>query len=551
MAKKSLEEIFGASSSTQPKRKSLDEIFSSSSTPTNAPIQQSNSQQSKIEEVAGLVPNTAVGFAKGVGSTLAGASSLGEKILKAPLKLFGMNTQEGTGAEQLGLQDKLKPTNTAQKLGFLGEQIGEFFIPGGATTKLGKAAEAATKGGKLLKGAVNLGSRAIGEGGLALSQTAIQKGGVDSEAKTASALATAFPVGSKLAGSVINGIGKVGGKILGLSTGAGSQVIEEAFKNPSVIKFARQAGKDMDGFQDEILQQTKTGLGKLKNIRATTYQKQLEQIKLNPQQLDNITGEVRDKAVSLLDQFDINPIVDDVGKKLNALDFSKSTLVEGSNIVEKAFNDVLSWTDNTPAGLDKLKRRLGSFSDQLSSRDKAPAKYIVDQLRDTVNKGLQDNVKGYQEMTSGYAKASKLIDEINNTLSLGNKKARETGIKKIFGALRENNEQRKEMLKVLGDVSGEDLVAKVAGAQLGEITPRGLVAKIYGGGASSLALINPASIPAILPAVLLSSPRLVGQFVSVLGKATEEMTKLNKFSPEIQRAIREIIIKANQTPSNN
>ena len=107
--------------------------------------QQTQPQKSFVQKASELVPNLAVGAAKALGSTAAGAASLGEKILRAPLKALGMNTPEQTGSEQLGLQEKLKPTNTAQKIGFGAEQIAEFFAPAGIIGKAGKVAEGASK----------------------------------------------------------------------------------------------------------------------------------------------------------------------------------------------------------------------------------------------------------------------------------------------------------------------------------------------------------------------------------------------------------------------
>ena len=95
---------------------------------------------------------TILGGLKGSGSTLAGASSVGERILQAPLKVLGMKTFEKTGAQELDLQRKLEPVGTAQKIGFGAEQIGEFLIPVGASIKVGKVLGQAVIGGRLLKG---------------------------------------------------------------------------------------------------------------------------------------------------------------------------------------------------------------------------------------------------------------------------------------------------------------------------------------------------------------------------------------------------------------
>lgn len=143
-----------------------------------------------------------IGALKGVGSTLAGASELGEKILIRPLDkvLPGkrMTSDTATSAENLGIKEAVRPTNSPQKLGFGVEQIAEFFIPGGAATKAGKAVEASnilTKTPKL-KAAAELVAKALAEGGIASGQVALQEGEVN-KGTLATGVATAAlsPVG--------------------------------------------------------------------------------------------------------------------------------------------------------------------------------------------------------------------------------------------------------------------------------------------------------------------------------------------------------------------
>ncbi len=488
------------------------------------------------------VGDVIVGAGKGLLNTVSNASKLGQTAMN---KLYGAeDIQETiTDPQSKKLQEVSTPTNTAQKAGFIGEQIAEFFIPGGASAKAGKAAEMAVKGGKIFKNVAKLGAASATEAALAGGQTALQKGGFDKEAKTASIIAAVTPTAVKAGGKILKGVSKLGSEALGKATGTSGDTILEAFKNPNVAKYAREAGKDLEGFQNEVLSETKKGLSSIAERRAKTYQSQLEKIKLNPTELDSITSEVRDRAVSLMDNHDISIIPQEYGaKKLNVLDFSNSTLIEGSNVVEKALNDVMGWTENTASGLDKLKRRLSTYVDQLSSRDKRQAQSFVLDLKNSVDDGLKKNVKGYEEMTQGYRQASGLIDDINKTFSLGNNKMKETALKKIMGSLKDNNESRKELLQVLG---GEDLVGKVAGAQLSKAMPRGIAGALGTGAGLTLSFLNPANIPAILTMAAMTSPRVVAETANVLGRVNNQMIKLNKFSPEIERTLRELFVKSN------
>lgn len=79
-----------------------------------------------------------LGAAKGLGSTVASIGELGAQIFLNPItKIFnpkGKTTKFGDtekALENVGVKDALTPTNTAQKVGFAGEQIAELAIPSG------------------------------------------------------------------------------------------------------------------------------------------------------------------------------------------------------------------------------------------------------------------------------------------------------------------------------------------------------------------------------------------------------------------------------------
>lgn len=514
-----------------------------------------------IKKTSGLTKakDVGIGFGKGLVSSFTGASSLGERMLTGTLKTVLPKSAERklgiekplytTSAEETIPESVRTPTNKAQKVGFIGEQIAEFFIPGSRAIKLGSAASNAVKGSKIVKGLTKLGTTAVTEAGLAGGQTAIQKGKVDKEVGQASILGGVFPVGAKVISKGFKGVAKLGGESIGKMTGTQGDVIKEVFNNPNVIKYTREASKDIGSFSNEVLYEAKEALRKISNVQSKDYQKSLAKIKLNSTQLDSITREARDKTLDLLDQYDIRitpPSTSSVGKKLNELDFSKSVIVKGRDVVERAINETMSWTDSTPAGLDKLKKRLGYYVDQVSSVDTKVARNIILSLKETFDTALKKNVKGYEQMTSAYRNSEMLIDDINRTFSLGNNKMRETALKKIMTSLRENNEHRKELLSILGEAGGKDLQAKVAGVQLAPLAPRGLSGVLTPTIGGAAAILSPANIPSLLAIGLLSSPRIAGELVNLLGQVNRSMIVTNKFSPQLQRAIRELIIKAQQ-----
>lgn len=97
-----------------------------------------------------------IGAAKGAAHTVASIGELGDRAMSG---LTGQKPVGAGGTEKalgnLGIKNALTPTNTAQSLGYGAEQIGEFFIPGGAAAKGVKVAEkgiGALKVGQIVSG---------------------------------------------------------------------------------------------------------------------------------------------------------------------------------------------------------------------------------------------------------------------------------------------------------------------------------------------------------------------------------------------------------------
>lgn len=147
---------------------------------------------SKVGEVAGDV---AIGAAKGLGNTVFGLG----KVVRDYTPIGRISDAILPGAFDQR-PPEIVPTNTAQKVGYTGEQIGEFFIPTGAAGKLGKAAEV----GKSI--------------GLTMAQ-----GGSPTEAGVSGALTAVLPgggVAKKAAGALQEGAEKGVAQALGATTNA-------------------------------------------------------------------------------------------------------------------------------------------------------------------------------------------------------------------------------------------------------------------------------------------------------------------------------------------
>ncbi len=151
------------------------------------------------------VSDVGIGAIKGVGSTLKGSSSLGERMLRGGLRTLlpkkaeealGIQKTAPTGAEKVIPDWLSKPEGTAEKIGFGAEQVGEFFIPGTSSLKAGKAVKAGIQASKFARFAKPSGllTRAVLESGIVGGQRALQKGEIDNDVKTTALIAGAFPI---------------------------------------------------------------------------------------------------------------------------------------------------------------------------------------------------------------------------------------------------------------------------------------------------------------------------------------------------------------------
>lgn len=514
--------------------------------PTPEPISAPEPSMGLGEKVLRGTSDLAIGVAKGVGSTLAGASALGEKILQAPIKAFGGQVQKPLGQE-IQESGALEGTNTMQKAGKFIEQGAEFLLPMGAVNRGVKAVETASgllKAGKAAPGIGKalgrLGVRTAAEAGQAAANTALQTGGdMEETAKAAKIGAVSVPAFGAV-GKIAGAVGGVAMQALGKTTGAGEAALREAFTNPNVIKYARQGQDAVTSLQEQALEGAQRGLGAMAKKRGAEYVKELERIKADPLPMREITDMAIIRAKEALDNASVR-----VGKgrtlTLNA--FKDSAIEQGKTSVAKAYRTLATWKDHTPAGLDRLKKKLTQF--QNAVKNTTDGSYaVIKEMRNSVDDGLKANVPGYSKMTAKYRDASEMIDEIERALSLKDSVMKETAIRKLMSTMRQNNELRLDFLRTLGVKAGEDVTGKIAGATLAPIAPRGLAGTFSG--PVSVGALTMGNIPGLLLYLSTASPRLVGEAISILGKSRGKM-----MTQEMKRALNALIIQATREKPEN
>lgn len=193
-----------------------------------------------------------IGALKGVGSTLSGLESLGEKLLTRPIdkavsfftgKPSVLPTSGPTEGENIQ-QKYLQATTPGQKLGKGVEQVGELLLPTGLEETGAKlASKIAPEAPKLAQGALKLAGKALGGATEFGGKTALQTGGDIQKTKEAAitggiaapiaeaAGAIAKPVqtflGERLPPKIINSILKPVSKEFSFGKNPGLGVVQE------------------------------------------------------------------------------------------------------------------------------------------------------------------------------------------------------------------------------------------------------------------------------------------------------------------------------------
>lgn len=178
-------------------------------------LQQNQSQEEPQDNGEAGLKGAALGFAKSYFSPLNTISNIGQSVLSQTAgRVANLVSGKGFSATPKALIDKenLKRQGTAENIGGAIGDISQFFLPGGAMSKAGKATDAAIEGlnlagktGKVATTALKLGARGALGAGEAAGITALQTG--DKKAtKQAAELGALFPVAETLIGAATNKI---------------------------------------------------------------------------------------------------------------------------------------------------------------------------------------------------------------------------------------------------------------------------------------------------------------------------------------------------------
>jgi hypothetical protein len=319
------------------------------------------------------------------------------------------------------------------------------------------------------------------------------------------------------AGKVATTAGKVGAEVVGGLTGTGG----------TALKLAAEAGAEggdaarafREGFSgtapEAAVADAKAAVAKIRQERGADYRAGMNVIGADTTVLDfNKIDQAFQRVAAV--------------KNYKGVDLSPTTQA----IRDKIGNAVTDWRAldpndfHTAEGLDALKQKIGDIRD--GTQPHTPERIIADQVYHSVKQTIVDQAPKYAEVMKGYEDASKVVKEIETTLSLKPGASIDTSLRKLQSVLRNNVNtnygSRVKLAEYLVDAGAPNLMHRLAGQSLSSWAPRGL-GHVTSAGEIALALhelmnANPkaaAAVAAMLPA---SSPKLMGGAAFGLGAAS-------------------------------
>ncbi len=298
-------------------------------------------------------------------------------------------------------------------------------------------------------------------------------------------------------------------RALGFTTGSGDVAIKKALEGRKSYLAAMRGQID----DAQLVDMAKDSIGAMKDTRRQSYQQALSGLKNAKNQID-IT-DIKTLADDWLSKYNVK-------KTPKGLDFSRATATgKAASEIEDVYNIVQDWGnkagDLTPEMLDVLKRKIGDFySSDRNSRAMNQA------LKKAIHEKIASNVPEYRKMTSDYAKASELLDNIESALSAGERSKADATLRKMLTAVREDKAFRRELMDQLGASGGKDLIAAASGRVMSQPWANRMGPMLSSAVGAGGAYFN----PALAGLFAAASPRLVGEVSYYLGKVGRNSAKV-------------------------
>lgn len=306
-------------------------------------------------------------------------------------------------------------------------------------------------------------------------------------------------------------LGKAASELTGVSSGAGSLPIEQAYRagrtgDTSFTSAMRGAGETEDA-----LRLVESGIDQARQAQVSNYLTDINALKTDTRALD------------------YNPV-------MKALDDTKEIFSSKGSVFDDAaaatYNAVKSKLEefltnpqmqNTPFEFDRMKIAIGNIVAEAPKGSRASK--VGTQVYNSIVDEITQKAPTYAKTMSDYSDVQKLLTEIRKTFSVGGNP--DTALRKLQSVMRNNVNtnygQRKKLIDILAQYE-PSLPNVIAGQALGTFTPRGLAgqaARLQAGAAGLLGVggaVSPGAAMLAIPSLAASSPRLLGETAYGLGR---------------------------------
>jgi hypothetical protein len=308
-------------------------------------------------------------------------------------------------------------------------------------------------------------------------------------------------------------IGATTSNVLGLTTGVGPEAVRTAYQSGLEGSKAFLANIRGDVPMTDVLDLAKTNLQNMQKVKQAAYRVDMQNI-------------AKDKTI--LDFKNIDNAINNANKVTT---FKGQVINESANAALTKMRDAVdAWKRldpaefHTPEGLDQLKQQLGAIQEGIPYENRT-ARTVSGGIYNSVKDEISRQAPEYSRVMKEYSDASELVREMERALSLGQKSAADTAMRKLTSVMRNNVNTnfglRLDMVRQMEQQGGNQLLPAIAGQAMSSTLPRGLAPQIAGVSAVPSVVENlmQGTTPLTLAAAPLFSPRLIGETGYGLGAA--------------------------------
>lgn len=334
-----------------------------------------------------------------------------------------------------------------------------------------------------------------------------------------------------IAGKVVGGTAKtIGNKAvapaLGTITGYSGEAVRTAFEGGKVFRDWMRGDQEAT----EILKSVKGAVDDMADTRRNSYNAGMKQLDQASQGMIVDINPVRTELNSRLKQFGVN-----VDPQTGKLDFSRVKGITPAleDDITQIYKKVNDWGnqagDFTVNGMDTLKQQLDTHFSAIGMGDRIDA--FLKPVKSKLVEQIEKTAPGYKGVLETYGKEIELQQVINTAFSTRNPRNVETAVKKVEQALKDNNSFRTQLVETMDSATGTQIKEMIAGYNMRELWPQSWLGR-SADLTTIMAVMAGAISPKFLAMLMTSSPRIVGEFANIAGRAYALGSKARNFIPQ-------------------